>query len=166
MPYLCGVHKPCPMPRYWQLQGVVTCRLWKCLWPWSSFLIAKKCAWSLDWSLLRLLLRSWSLDFQGSKVTFWLNGHWYDIDIDIAAVHSWLLFFSSSEVTLTPWLAPQKGFDRLIQFWSRSQTLLHGTYKWLPLAAGPFAHVLVSLPDWWPWSLVWERDFVCSCVHN
>ena len=25
---------------------------------------------------------------------------------------------------------PQKGFDHLIQFWSRSQTLLHGTYRY------------------------------------
>ena len=36
-------------------------------------------------------------------------------------------------VQRSPWSAPQKGFDHLIQFWSRSQTLLHGTYKWLTL---------------------------------
>ena len=34
------------------------------------------------------------------------------------------------------------------------------------LPAGHFACVLVSLPDQRPWSLVWERDFVCACVQN
>ena len=24
---------------------------------------------------------------------------------------------------------------------------------------------LVSLPDQWPWSLVWKWDYVCTCVH-
>ena len=34
----------------------------------------------------------------------------------IAATRSWLLVFSSLEAILIPWLAPQKGFDHLIQF--------------------------------------------------
>ena len=33
---------------------------------------------------------------------------------------------------LIPWTALKKGFDCLIQFWSRSQTLLLRTYTWLP----------------------------------
>ena len=64
----------------------------------------------LDHSLLRLLI-AW---FPRVK------GH-------IAAVHPWSMIFSSLEVTLIPWSAPQKGFDCLIQFWSRSQALLHRT---------------------------------------
>ena len=67
----------------------------------------------------------------------------------IVAALSWSLIFSSSEVTLILWLAPQKGFDRLIQFWSQSQTLLHRTYKWLPLdkAHTPsFIHVYTFCP--------------------
>ena len=51
----------------------------------------------------------------------------------IAAARSWCVDFSSSKATLIPWLAPQKSFDRLIQLWSQSQTLLLGTHKWLPL---------------------------------
>ena len=66
----------------------------------------------LDRSLLRLLIAWFSR----------VKGH-------IAAARSWLLTFSSLEVTLISWSAPQKGFDHLIQFWSRSQTLLHGTYN-------------------------------------
>ena len=47
---------------------------------------------------------------------------------------SWLLIFTSLEVTLIPWSAPKKSFDHIwFKFWSRSQTLLRGTYKWLPL---------------------------------
>ena len=71
---------------------------------------------SLDRPLLRLLI-AWFSRVKGQ----------------IAAAHSWLLIFSSLEVTLIPWSTPPNSFDRLIQFWSRSQTLLHGTYKWLPL---------------------------------
>ena len=52
----------------------------------------------------------------------------------IAAARSWFADFSSSEATLIPWLAPKKGLDCLIQFWSWSQMFVHGTYKWLPLA--------------------------------
>ena len=33
------------------------------------------------------------------------------------------LFFCSSEATLIPWSVLKKGFDCLLQFWSRSQTL-------------------------------------------
>ena len=63
-----------------------------------------------------------------------------------AAMHSWLLILA---VQRSPWSLdrpPQKGFDRLIQFWSWSQRLLHGTYKWLPL-----------LMDHWS---------VCSLIYN
>ena len=70
----------------------------------------------LDRSLLRLL-SAWFLRVVGQ----------------IAAAHSSLLIFSSSEVTLIPWSAPEKSFDRLIQFWSRSQTLLHETVCDYPL---------------------------------
>ena len=52
---------------------------------------------------------------------------------------SWSFDFRSSEATLMPWSALKMGFDRLIQFWSWSQTLLHGTYKWLPLVV-TFCH--------------------------
>ena len=45
----------------------------------------------------------------------------------------WSFDFHSLEVTLIPWSALKKGFDHMIQFWSQSQMLLHGTYKWLPL---------------------------------
>ena len=39
----------------------------------------------------------------------------------IAAACSWSIDFNSLEVTLIPWLAPKKGVDRLIQFWSQQQ---------------------------------------------
>ena len=42
--------------------------------------------------------------------------------------NSWFL-----AVWRSPWLVPKKGFDHLIQFWSRSQRLLHEMNKWLPL---------------------------------
>ena len=29
-----------------------------------------------------------------------------------------------------------------------------------------FTCALVSLPDHWPWSLVWERDYMCACVQH
>ena len=29
-----------------------------------------------------------------------------------------------------------------------------------------FTCALVSLPDQWLWSLVWEWDYVCTCVHQ
>ena len=51
-------------------------------------------------------------------VSFW--GSWSRLisksQGQIAAASSWLLIFSSSEVTLIPWLAPRLSFDRLIQF--------------------------------------------------
>ena len=62
---------------------------------------------------------SWVLDFQRVKG-------------QIASVCSWSIDFSSLEVTLIPWLAPKRSFDHLIQFWSWSQMLLHGTYVTTP----------------------------------
>ena len=38
-------------------------------------------------------------------------------------------------VQRSPGSAPKIGFDRLIQFWSRSQMFLHGTYEWLSLVS-------------------------------
>ena len=79
--------------------------------------------WSAKSVLDRLIIPfwgSWSLDFQGSKVK-----------LQLCVLDCWFL-----AVLRSPWSLdrpPQKGFDRLIQFWSWSQTLLHGTYKWLPL---------------------------------
>ena len=79
----------------------VTC--WSNLRPWSKCLIGKYCAWLLD----RLI-------FQGQRSN---------------CSHAFLIhWFSNPEAILIPWSAPKKGFDHLIQFWSRSQTLLHGTY--------------------------------------
>ena len=43
------------------------------------------------------------------------------------------LIFTVWRLPLSLWLAFKKGFGRLIQFWSWSQMLLLGTYKWLPL---------------------------------
>ena len=92
------------------VQGV-TC--WSVCYRNQVFLIGKKRAWLLDRSLLRLLI-VWFPRVKGQ----------------IAAARSWSVDFSSSEVTLILWSAPQKGFDHLIQFWSLSQVLLHETYKW------------------------------------
>jgi len=82
------------------------------------------CDWDQDfwlclmaWSSLLKLFTAWLL---------WVKGR-------IWAARSWSFHFRSLEVILIPWSALKKGFDRLIQFWSLSQTLLHGTYKWLPL---------------------------------
>ena len=98
---------------------------------------------------------SWALDFQRVKG-------------QIATVCSWSIDFSSSEVT---WISPQKGFDRLIQFWSRLQMLLHETYKWLPLvrlrsqlhrishicgvAPFPDSQCIIDLMQAYWWSLEW-----------
>ena len=57
----------------------------------------------------------------------------------IGTVRSWSFDFRSLEMALISWLALKTGFDHLIQFWSWSQTLLHGIYKWLPLEATTLA---------------------------
>ena len=67
----------------------------------------------LDCSLLKLLI-TWFITGQRS------NCH----------CMSYLLIFTVQKVTLIPWLVLKKDFDYLIQFWFRSQTLLHDTYKW------------------------------------
>ena len=72
------------------------------------------CAWSIDCLLLKLLI-VWFVTSQRSN----------------CSCTSWSFNFRSLEATLIPWLALKKGFDRLIQFWSQSQMLLHRTYKWL-----------------------------------
>ena len=79
-------------------------------------LIRKKYALLLDCSLLRLLI-AWFSRVKGQTIA------------------TWFVDFSILEATLIPWSAPRprKGFDCLIQFWSRLQMLLHRTYKWLPL---------------------------------
>ena len=105
---------------FWSVKTVLDCSLLKCL---IDFQIVAASSWTIF-------------------ATTWLLGHpllrlliaWFSrVKGQIAAACSWFLIFSSSEVTLIPWSAPQKGFGCLIQFWSRSQTLLHGRYKWLPL---------------------------------
>ena len=77
------------------------------------------CNWDQDfWSAKRVLDRliwgPWSLDFfMGQRSN---------------CSHMFLILdFCSSEVPLIPWSALKKCFDRLIPFWSRSQTLLQGT---------------------------------------
>ena len=72
----------------------------------TSFLIGKKCAWLFDCSLLKQLVPR----VKGCSHMFLI--------VD----------FSSSEVTLIPRSALQKGFDRLIQFSSWWQMLLHEIY--------------------------------------
>ena len=54
--------------------------------------------------------------------------------------HAFLIF----AVQRWPWSLDQhlKGFDHLIQFWSRSQTPLHGTYKWQPLDTEVLQHYI------------------------
>ena len=81
----------------------------------------------------------------------------------IAAVYSWLLIFGSSEVTL---ISPTRG----IWFWSWSQTLLHGTYKWLPLV-GYFDYNTVFKVLYWRTSvkggtLMHFRDAWISYTHT
>ena len=67
----------------------------------------------------RLIVLFWSYWFLTGQRSF-------------AAVHFWCFDFRSSEVTLI--LALKKvTSDCLIQFWSRSRTLLQGTYNSLPL---------------------------------
>ena len=89
----------------------------------AAGLIAQKngCAWSLDCSILKLLIT------------------WFSV---------------VREVTLTTWSALIKGFDRLIQFWSWSQTLQHGTCKWLTLSNFP--------PPWWAWVGISVQDYIFS----
>ena len=64
---------------------------------------------------------------------------------------------SGDETTMCSWSSVQrllssldrlskKGFDRSIQFWSWSQTLLHKTYKWLPLV-GESHKLHIQPPD-------------------
>ena len=74
---------------------------------WDQGVWSAKKSWLLDRSLLNLLIGQ------------------------IAATRPWCIEFHSSEATL---ISSQKGFDRLISFWSWSQMLLHRTYmyKWLP----------------------------------
>jgi len=48
----------------------------------------------------------------------------------------WSVDFSSSEFVLIPWSARKKDVDRLIPFWSRSQTLLQATSSDHPLGPG------------------------------
>ena len=106
----------------WNICTLV-CRLLKHLRPGSRFLIGKKCAWSLD----HLFKSSWSLHF------------FLRVKGRIGTVRSWSFDFRSLEMALISWLALKTGFDHLIQFWSWSQTLLHGIYKWLPLEATTLA---------------------------
>ena len=55
------------------------------------------------------------------------------------AVLSWLLIFSSLEITLILGSLPPKGLWSLDSIWSRSQTLLHRTYiMWLLLGMGNY----------------------------
>ena len=77
-----------------------------------------KCARFLDCFLLKLLI-AWFWGFKGQAT----------------ATHSWPVDFCSLEVTLILDRFSKKGLDYLIQFWS--QTLQHGTYRWLPLAYLP-----------------------------
>ena len=35
-----------------------------------------------------------------------------------------------------------------------------------PYSARHFTCALVTLPDQWLWSLVWEQDYVCACVQH
>ena len=79
--------------------------------------------------------------------------------------YSWSIDFSSSEVTLIPWSVSKRGFDHLIQFWSR---LLHGTYKWLPFVRESVA----SFPDsqcilnWFIASLLVEPGKEATLCHS
>ena len=92
-------------------QGVVTYTL-----PVEAFATTIK---FFDWQ--KLCFIAWSFPSEARLIS---KGHY-------AAVHSWWLIFSSSEVTLIPWSAPSKGLDHLIQFWSRSKAPLHGTCDYL-----------------------------------
>ena len=35
-----------------------------------------------------------------------------------------------------------------------------------PYSTRNFTCALVTLPDQWLWSLVWERDYVCACIQH
>ena len=80
--------------------------------------------WSAKSVLDRLIISSKALDrfifFTGQR------SNW-----NCAFLILWFLQFRGY---LDPLVSSQKGFDRLIQFWSRSQMLLHRTYRWLSLA--------------------------------
>ena len=104
---------------------------------WSQF--------TISWLLTCRLLKRLRL---GPKCLRLLITWFSRVESQTAPAHSWSIDFSSSEATLIPWLVPKKGFDCLIQIWSRSQTLLHGIYKWLPLDSSDcFLQFSVSYSD-------------------
>ena len=66
--------------------------------------------------------------FWGSWVLDWQN-----VKGQIAAVCSWSIDFSSSEITLSLWSPPKMGFDCLIQFWSGRKCFYTGRISDYPL---------------------------------
>ena len=66
---------------------------------WEKCAMSKKCAWSLDRPLLRLLI-TWFSRVRGQT----------------GAVHSWSVDFSSSEATLIPWSAPKRALIAWFNF--------------------------------------------------
>ena len=107
--------------------------------------LEKNCAWSLHRSFLKLLI-SWFLIGQRSN-----SSHVF-----------WSCDFYGSKATLILWLALKKGFDHLIQFWTWSQTLLHGTYKWLPFAYRP----CFAISSDRQLSRYSARGTWCACIHQ
>ena len=71
--------------------------------------------------------------------------------------------FCSYVVALISWSVLKKVLDCLIQFWSQSQTLLHGTYKWLPLvpvSSKEKSRGIHSIASWTTGSKVFEIQFL------
>ena len=106
---------------------------------------------ALDCSLLRLEC----LIFRGSKVKLQLCV----LDPLILAVQRSPWF---------SWLAPKRG---LIQFWSQSQTLLHGTYKWLPLVRprpqlDRIPHVIMTKSSLLPRLSVYPHLIYCKLIRG
>ena len=88
-------------------------------------------SWSVKIILDRLITPFrgfWSLDFTGVQRTKCSHA-----SVVSKKVH-WLVDISRSEFVLIPW---KKNVDRLILFWSQSQTLLQATHMWLPLVTLP-----------------------------
>ena len=68
---------------------------------------------AFDWQKFLLRpLSTWFSKNQRSNCSLMFLIHWFS--------NSWFLDWP-----------PKRAFDRMIQFWSQLQALLHGTYKWL-----------------------------------
>ena len=87
------------------------------------------------------------------RITPWPHGHSYE-SIEGSLVKSF-------QSPIGPW----KGLWPLDSIWSRSQTLLHETYKWVPLTFVIFAMMFVSVVARTPPSSL-EPDSISMLIYR